>query len=134
MMEDIKQKKKMLLEVLLVMIFFILVICGLIFAYQNILQSKPVQSAITFIHDEETLIKQYVTDTKLSITQFLDETQYRMSDLAPWLHLKQRPSITPEVPLENNDIDPSSQSEHNTQDTTQSNTLKSEDVTTSTQN
>ena len=54
---EIKQKKKMLLEVLLVLAFFILVVFGIKYSINKIIESQPVQSSITFVYDEEALFK-----------------------------------------------------------------------------
>jgi hypothetical protein len=100
---EIKQKKKMLLEVLLVIVFFVLVVFGIIYSINKIIESQPVQSSITFIYDEEALFKQNVEDAQSFIKSFIDNTEYNISDIAPWLNLKQRPLPVPEVAIENAD-------------------------------
>ena len=98
---EIKQKKKMLLEVLLVIVFFVLVVFGIIYSINKIIESQPVQSSITFVYDEEALFKQNVEDAQSFIKSFIDNTEYNISDIAPWLNLKQRPLPVPEVDIEN---------------------------------
>ena len=100
---EIKQKKKMLLEVLLVIVFFVLVVFGIIYSINKIIESQPVQSSITFIYDEEALFKQNVEDAQSFIKSFIDNTEYNITDIAPWLNLKQRPLPVPEVAIENAD-------------------------------
>jgi predicted PurR-regulated permease PerM len=100
-MEEIKQKKKMLLEVVLVIAFLFLVVCGVIFVSQKIFESKPVQSTISFIQNEPMLIKQYWDNTQTSITNIIDETQYSLNEKAPWLKLRKRPQPQPEPIIEN---------------------------------
>jgi hypothetical protein len=100
---EIKQKKKMLLEVLLVIVFFVLVVFGIIYSINKIIESQPVQSSITFVYDEEALFKQNVEDAQSFIKSFIDNTEYNISDIAPWLNLKQRPLPVPEVAIENAD-------------------------------
>jgi hypothetical protein len=127
-MEDIQQKKRMWLEVVLVIIFFILVVCGLIYSFQKIFASQPVQSIITFIKDEETLVKQSIVDTESSITHFIDETQYVISDKAPWLNLKKRPPSTPDAAIENLETDTSNLDENNASNTYPTESLKPEET------
>ena len=98
---EIKQKKKMLLEVLLVVAFFILVVFGIKYAINKIIESQPVQSSITFMYDEEALFKQNVEDAQSSIKSFIDNTEYNISDLAPWLNLNKRPPPASETTTEN---------------------------------
>jgi len=100
---EIKQKKKMLLEVLLVIVFFVLVVFGIIYSINKIIESQPVQSSITFVYDEEALFKQNVEDAQSFIKSFIDNTEYNITDIAPWLNLKQRPLPVPEVAIENAD-------------------------------
>ena len=104
---EIKEKKRMFIEVLLVIAFFILVVCGLIYSFNKIMESQPVQSSITFVYDEEALFKQNVEDAQSSIKSFIDNTEYNISDIAPWLNLKKRPLPVPEVAIENPDADAS---------------------------
>ena len=111
-MDEIEQKKKMLLEVVLVITFFILVLCGVIYAFQKIFESKPVQSTITFIQNETLLFKQYWDNTETSITNTIDETQYSLSEKAPWLNLKKRPLPSPEPTIENSSSEAEPQSEN----------------------
>jgi hypothetical protein len=111
-MDEIEQKKKMLLEVVLVILFFILVVCGVIYASQKIFESKPVQSTITFIQSETLLFKQYWDNTETSITNTIDETQYSLSEKAPWLNLKKRPLPPPEPIIENSTSETQPQGEN----------------------
>lgn len=107
---EIKQKKKMLLEVLLVLAFFILVVFGIKYSINKIIESQPVQSSITFVYDEEALFKKKIEDARSSIQSLMDNTEYNISDLAPWFNLKKRPLPAPETSTENtvNDTSPSS--------------------------
>lgn len=107
---EIKQKKKMLLEVLLVLAFFILVVFGIKYSINKIIESQPVQSSITFVYDEEALFKKKIEDAQSSIQSLMDNTEYNISDVAPWFNLKKRPLPAPETSTENtvNDTSPSS--------------------------
>ena len=125
---EIKQKKKMLLEVLLVVAFFILVVFGIIYAINKIIESQPVQSSITFIYDEEALFKQNVEDAQSSIKSFINNTEYNISDVAPWLNLKKRPPPASETTNENPGADASATIENPISNENQTTQLKPEEV------
>ena len=90
-MDEIKQKKKMLMEVLLVAAFFVLVVCGLIYTFHKIVESQPVQSSIAFVSEERELLKQNIKDTKLWVKNLKDNTYYKIGEALPWLHLDTKP-------------------------------------------
>ena len=85
-----------LTEVCVVIALFILLIFGIKFLLQKIMESEPVVSSQNFIHDKEDLFKQNIRDINDSVHESIDETQYSISDKMPWLHLKARPPI-PEI-------------------------------------
>lgn len=95
-MANPSKKHITLTEVCVVIVLFILLIFGIKFLFQKIMESEPIVSLQHSVHDEEDLFKQNIRDIKHSFHESIDETQYNISDKMPWLHLKTRPPI-PEI-------------------------------------
>ena len=85
---ELKQKKKILLEILLVATFFILLICGVIYIFNKIIESDPIKSSIAYISQEKTVAIENVKEIKMWIDDFSDKTKNHLDQFKTWLHLK----------------------------------------------